>query len=108
MLERAIFDCFYIFGEYYIDNLKVIIKTGFLKLPISLIKKFLKKLKNYMLKINKHWIVLFNLINQIYKSDLSRFLGFKGGTMAYFFYDLDRFSVNLDFDFLDEEKNQFC
>lgn len=31
-------------------------------------------------------------------------LGFKGGTCAYFFYDLPRFSVDLDFDLLEVDK----
>lgn len=57
-----------------------------------------------MLKVNKHRIILFNLITKIYKSDLANILGFKGGTMAYFFYGLDRFSVDLDFDLLNEKK----
>ncbi|MCS6956773.1 MAG: nucleotidyl transferase AbiEii/AbiGii toxin family protein [Patescibacteria group bacterium] len=57
-----------------------------------------------MLNIIKHRLVLFNIINDIYKSRLNDSLGFKGGTMAYFFYGLDRFSVDLDFDLL-KEKN---
>jgi len=34
-------------------------------------------------------------------------LGFKGGTAAYLFYDLDRFSVDLDFDLLEASKEDF-
>lgn len=56
-----------------------------------------------MLNILKHRTTLFGLINQIYKSNFAQTLGFKGGTMAYFFYGLDRFSVDLDFDILDEK-----
>ncbi len=38
---------------------------------------------------------------------ISPLLGFKGGTSAYFFYDLPRFSVDLDFDLLvPTEENQ--
>ncbi len=33
-------------------------------------------------------------------------LGFKGGTACYFLYGLDRFSIDLDFDSLDEEKDE--
>jgi len=33
-------------------------------------------------------------------------LGFKGGTACYFLYGLDRFSVDLDFDSLDAEKDE--
>lgn len=36
-------------------------------------------------------------------SNLSVTLGFKGGTALYFFYDLDRFSTDLDFDIVNEE-----
>lgn len=35
---------------------------------------------------------------------IAPFLGFKGGTAAYMFYELPRFSVDLDFDLLDEAK----
>lgn len=38
--------------------------------------------------------------------NIASFLGFKGGTAALFFYDLKRFSVDLDFDLLDETKEQ--
>lgn len=37
-------------------------------------------------------------------SQIGPFLGFKGGTAAYFFYNLPRISVDLDFDLLDEDK----
>lgn len=53
-----------------------------------------------MLLIAKHRVVIFNILQQIYKSKLKSALGFKGGTMAYLFYGLDRFSVDLDFDLL--------
>jgi predicted nucleotidyltransferase component of viral defense system len=33
-------------------------------------------------------------------------LGFKGGTAAYLFYNLDRFSVDLDFDLLDTDREE--
>ena len=46
---------------------------------------------------------MFNIIKDIYSSSLRNKLGFKGGTMAYFFYGLDRFSVDLDFDLLVSE-----
>jgi predicted nucleotidyltransferase component of viral defense system len=57
-----------------------------------------------MLKIALHRQVLFGIITEIYKKPWSSYLGFKGGTMAYFFYGLDRFSVDLDFDLLDFSK----
>lgn len=40
-------------------------------------------------------------------SNLGRLLGFKGGTMAYLFYNLPRESVDLDFDLLDKGKEKF-
>jgi predicted nucleotidyltransferase component of viral defense system len=58
-----------------------------------------------MLNVEKHRQVLFNILRDIYKSSISYNLGFKGGTMLYFFYGLDRFSVDLDFDLLEEEKS---
>lgn len=38
---------------------------------------------------------------------LTTSLGFKGGTAAYFFYTLPRFSVDLDFDLLDGDESRF-
>ena len=35
------------------------------------------------------------------------FLGFKGGTAVYLFYNLPRFSVDLDFDLLDPERRDY-
>lgn len=60
-----------------------------------------------MFDLKKHRQVLFNLITDIYRSPIGAYLGFKGGTMAYFFYGLSRFSVDLDFDLLLEEKKEF-
>ncbi|KKP98053.1 MAG: hypothetical protein US25_C0012G0007 [Candidatus Moranbacteria bacterium GW2011_GWE1_36_7] len=60
-----------------------------------------------MLNVQRHRQILFNLLTDIYKSPAGAYLGFKGGTMFYFFHQLDRFSVDLDFDLLDESKNEF-
>lgn len=59
------------------------------------------------LDISIHKTILFQLLKEIY-SDLTiaPFLGFKGGTAALIFYGLDRFSVDLDFDLLDESKEE--
>lgn len=57
-----------------------------------------------MLNTNKHRLILFNLIQEIYQSPIGSLIGFKGGTMLYFFHGLDRFSVDLDFDLLDASK----
>lgn len=52
-----------------------------------------------------------NLLLQILKdiftdTTIGPILGFKGGTAAYLFYTLDRFSTDLDFDLLDASKQQ--
>ena len=60
-----------------------------------------------MLDINIHKTILLRILKNIYSdSALSSILGFKGGTAAYFFYALGRFSVDLDLDLLDESKEQ--
>lgn len=38
------------------------------------------------------------LDTSIHKNIMLQILGFKGGTAAYIFYDLNRFSTDLDFD----------
>jgi len=53
-----------------------------------------------MLSEKYHRKIMFEILRDIYKSDLGFYLGFKGGTMLYFFYNLNRFSVDLDFDLL--------
>lgn len=54
-----------------------------------------------MLDQKKHRLHLLNLLLGLYKnSQVGSRIGFKGGTAAYFFYDLPRFSVDLDFDLL--------
>ena len=61
-----------------------------------------------MLNKEKHKFVMVQILKDIYSDvEISSLLGFKGGTAAYLFYDLPRFSVDLDFDLLDPtEKNQ--
>lgn len=56
----------------------------------------------------KHKEVMLKILNDIY-SDISiaPLLGFKGGTAALLFYDLDRASVDLDFDLLEEGREDF-
>lgn len=58
-----------------------------------------------MIDISRHKFVLVQILKDIY-SDISiaSLLGFKGGTAAHLFYDLPRFSVDLDFNLLDPEK----
>lgn len=52
-----------------------------------------------------HKNILFQILKDIYSdTSIAPFLGFKGGTAAFMFCELDRFSVDLDFDLLDEAK----
>ena len=53
----------------------------------------------------KHKSILIKILKDIYSHQaIGPILGFKGGTAAYLFYNLDRFSVDLDFDLLDATK----
>ncbi len=54
---------------------------------------------------NKHRKMMLVVLEEISKdSMLANNLGFKGGTACYFLHGLDRFSVDLDFDLLNKEK----
>ena len=54
------------------------------------------------LEITTHRNVLIYILKDLYTDmELGPLLGFKGGTAAYLFYKLNRFSVDLDFDLLD-------
>lgn len=60
------------------------------------------------LNIGKHRSILINILKDIYTdTTLGPVLGFKCGTAAYLFHGLDRFSVDLDFDLLDESKGEY-
>jgi len=55
-----------------------------------------------------HKSIMLQILKDIYSdTSISPFLGFKGGTAAYMFYGLNRFSVDLDFDLLDEPKKDY-
>jgi predicted nucleotidyltransferase component of viral defense system len=60
------------------------------------------------LDISRHKNILVKILKDIY-TDISvgPFLGFKGGTAAYLFYELNRVSLDLDFDLLDEAKEDY-
>lgn len=59
-----------------------------------------------MLNEQKHRLIMGEILREIYSDTaLAPSLGFKGGTCAYFFYNLPRFSVDLDFDLLNEAEN---
>ncbi len=60
-----------------------------------------------MININKHKFFLTQILKDIYSDiELANYLGFKGGTALMFFYDLPRFSVDLDFNLLDSAKEK--
>lgn len=60
-----------------------------------------------MFDINKHKFFLVKILKDIYADiELANSLGFKGGTALMFFYDLPRFSVDLDFNLVNPEKER--
>jgi predicted nucleotidyltransferase component of viral defense system len=60
-----------------------------------------------MIDIQKHKFVLIEILKDIYTDkDLGPILGFKGGTAIYLFYNLPRFSVDLDLNLLDIKKKK--
>ena len=60
------------------------------------------------LDITKHKNIMVKILKDIYTDNtLGPVLGLKGGTAALLFYGLDRFSVDLDFDLLDETKEDY-
>ncbi|HBS85806.1 MAG: hypothetical protein A2W91_13105 [Bacteroidetes bacterium GWF2_38_335] len=63
-----------------------------------------------MIDLNKHRFFLVQLLKEIYSDiELCVLLGFKGGTAMMLFYDLPRFSVDLDFNLIEpgKEKNVY-
>lgn len=60
-----------------------------------------------MININKHKFYLVQILKDIYSdAELADCLVFKGGTAMMFFYDLPRFSVDLDFNLISVEKSE--
>jgi predicted nucleotidyltransferase component of viral defense system len=58
-----------------------------------------------MVDINRHRFILVQILKDVYSDfELATCLGLKGGTALMFFYDLPRFSVDLDFNLLDPER----
>jgi len=58
-----------------------------------------------MLDIQNHKYILVQILKDIYSDkEISPIVGFKGGTAAYLFYGLPRFSVDLDFNLLESRK----
>jgi len=57
--------------------------------------------------LNKHKFYMLQILKDIFSdAELADCLGFKGGTALMFFYDLPRFSVDLDFNLLDPSKEK--
>ena len=57
--------------------------------------------------INRHKYFMMQVLKDIYTdSELASSLGFKGGTALMFFYNLPRFSVDLDFNLIDKTKEK--
>ncbi len=62
-----------------------------------------------MLNKDLHRTAFINALDEIYSDPQIRtLLGFKGGTAAMLFYELPRFSVDLDFDLLDQNKKDLA
>ncbi|OGG38424.1 hypothetical protein A3I34_03160 [Candidatus Jorgensenbacteria bacterium RIFCSPLOWO2_02_FULL_45_12] len=60
------------------------------------------------LNTTTHKNILIKILKNIYTdSTIGPLLGFKGGTAVYLFYNLNRFSVDLDFDLLNVEKEDY-
>lgn len=60
-----------------------------------------------MVDLNRHKFFLVQILKDIYSDiELASWLGFKGGTALMFFYDLPRFSVDLDFNLLNSGKEE--
>jgi len=61
-----------------------------------------------MVDTNKHRYYLIQLLKDIYSdAELANCMGFKGGTALMFFYELPRFSVDLDFNLLLPQKSEY-
>jgi len=57
-----------------------------------------------MLNKEIHRSKMYNILVDIFSTDLSKILAFKWWTACYFLYKLDRFSTDLDFDLLVDNK----
>jgi len=58
-----------------------------------------------MIHLNRHKFFLVQILKDIYGDiELANDLGFKGGTALMFFYNLPRFSIDLDFNLLNDKK----
>lgn len=59
------------------------------------------------MNINNHKFYMLQILKDVFSDgELADCLAFKGGTAAMFYYDLPRFSVDLDFNLLDVQKER--
>ncbi|ATU05584.1 hypothetical protein BKN14_04015 [Candidatus Gracilibacteria bacterium HOT-871] len=58
-----------------------------------------------MIDKEKHRYLMFQIIKDIFSSELGKYLALKGGTACYFLYGLDRLSTDLDFDLVETVEN---
>lgn len=63
-------------------------------------KKFLSP------KYKTHEEFLIKILHELFSSPVAPYLAFKGGTLAYFAYNLDRYSTDIDLDLLDHTYEQ--
>ncbi|MDR3169260.1 MAG: nucleotidyl transferase AbiEii/AbiGii toxin family protein [Candidatus Peribacteria bacterium] len=59
-----------------------------------------------MLNISTHEKYMRTILKSIFSDEIGEFLAFKGGTLAYFCFGLDRFSTDIDIDVLDLNQEQ--
>jgi predicted nucleotidyltransferase component of viral defense system len=58
-----------------------------------------------MINAPLHKNLLLQILKDVFQNkNLAPLLGFKGGTAAYFFYQLERFSIDLDFDLISKDR----
>ncbi len=55
-----------------------------------------------MLNKEQHRLIMFQILKDIFESNIGKYLAFKWWTACYFLYGLDRFSTDLDFDLVDD------
>lgn len=56
-----------------------------------------------MLNTEKHRMLMYKILKEIFESDFGKNLAFKWWTSSYFLYNLDRFSTDLDFDLIESK-----
>lgn len=75
---------------------------------LNIINPISKNMTTKTFDTSVHKNILFQILKDIYSdTTIAPLLGFKGGTAALMFHDLSRFSVDLDFDLLDADKEEY-